>query len=41
MPVIEKTNLLLLGLSAGDYIGLKSTENKSPQPDDVGQNSPK
>ncbi|KAA5532149.1 hypothetical protein F0919_15220 [Taibaiella lutea] len=28
MPVISKNNLILLGLSAGTYVALKTTENK-------------
>jgi hypothetical protein len=28
MPVISRNNLILLGLSAGTYVALKSTENK-------------
>ena len=29
MPVIEQSNLILLGLSSGAYVALKTTENKN------------
>jgi hypothetical protein len=40
IPVITNTNLVLLGLSAGSYVGLKSTENKSSQTDGQGKKVP-
>jgi hypothetical protein len=31
MPDVPQNNLILIGLSAGVYAGLKTTENKQPQ----------